>query len=115
MNPITLLGLAALVAAYAALACYLANCFYDIACEKGFYDRRYFWISFLLGIVGYLMVIALPDRKKEKMEQSPMVKPLSAVPQQVKPVGKRACPYCGNVLPGDVIQCKCGHKRQTMV
>lgn len=113
MNPITLLGIAAAVVAYAALASYLANCFYDIACEKGFYERRYFWIPFLLGLVGYLMVVALPDRKKEKTEQSHKVTPLVASHQVQKTVGKWTCPCCGNVLPGDVIQCKCGHKRQT--
>ena len=43
----------------------VANAFYDIACEKGFENRKYFWYSFLLSFVGYLMVIALPDRKKE--------------------------------------------------
>lgn len=115
MNPITLLGIAALVAAYAALACYLANCFYDIACEKGFHERRYFWVPFLLGLVGYLMVVALPDRKKEKTEQSHKVTPLAAPYPVQKAVGKWACPCCGNILPGDVIQCKCGHRRQTMV
>lgn len=114
MDTIMFLGIAALVAAAAAVASYLANCFYDIACEKGFVERRYFWIPFLLGIVGYIMVAALPDRRKEKPEQ-PTVKPLVVPHPAQKNVGKWACPYCGNVLPGDVIQCKCGHRRQTMV
>ena len=40
----------------------IADYFYEIACEKGFSERRFFWVPFLLGIVGYLMVTALPDR-----------------------------------------------------
>ena len=37
--------------------------FYVIAKEKGHDERKYLWISFFLGIIGYLLVIALPDRK----------------------------------------------------
>lgn len=47
---------------------FVAKEFYEIAYEKGFKDKRYFWYSFLLSAVGYAMVIALPDRsvRKEK-------------------------------------------------
>ena len=45
-----------------AINAYIAGCFADIAAEKGFEERKYFWIPFLFGIIGYLMVIALPDR-----------------------------------------------------
>lgn len=44
------------------LALYLADQFYEVAKEKGFTDRKYFWICFWLGAIGYLLVIALPDR-----------------------------------------------------
>ena len=46
------------------LAWYLANRFYEVAQEKGFTDRKYLWICFWLGAIGYLLVIALPDRGK---------------------------------------------------
>ena len=36
--------------------------FRDIAREKGYDEGKYFWWTFLLGLVGMLMVIALPDR-----------------------------------------------------
>lgn len=91
------------------LAWYLANCFYEIACEKGFEENKYFWIPFWLGIIGYLLVAALPDRKKA--EQPKSAKPLFAPAVTEKPVGKWACPDCGNVLPDDVVQCNCGYKR----
>lgn len=43
----------------------LSSYFYEIACEKGFEEKRYFWVPFLFGIVGFIMVAALPDRGME--------------------------------------------------
>lgn len=40
----------------------IANHFFEVAQMKGFRERKYLWICFLLGMVGYLLVIALPDR-----------------------------------------------------
>ena len=42
---------------------YLAKWFSQIAEEKGFFEKRYFWLTFFLGIAGMLMVVALPDRR----------------------------------------------------
>lgn len=105
-----ILGIAALGVGIA-IAWYIANCFYEIACMKGFYEKCYFWVPFLLGIVGYLLVVALPDRKNEKATPSKPAQPLFTPQGTQKPVGRWACPDCGNVLPGDVIQCKCGYRR----
>lgn len=41
---------------------YIAKQFYAAAQAKGYPDRKYLWICFWLGFVGYLLVIALPDR-----------------------------------------------------
>ena len=41
---------------------YIAEQFYEAAEAKGYHSRKYFWLSFLFGCVGYLLVIALPDR-----------------------------------------------------
>ena len=41
---------------------YVANQFYRVACEKGWDERKFYWLSFLLGAVGWLLVVALPDR-----------------------------------------------------
>ncbi len=41
---------------------YIANQFYDAAKAKGYNNRKYLWICFWLGVVGYLLVNALPDR-----------------------------------------------------
>lgn len=41
---------------------YLAKQFLAIAGEKGFHDKKYLWICFWLGLPGWIMVCALPDR-----------------------------------------------------
>ena len=46
------------------LAYFIGNEFKKIAEMKGHDGSRYFWWSFLLGPVGYCMVIALPDRSE---------------------------------------------------
>ncbi len=43
--------------------CFIAALeFAAIASEKGYDDAKYFWYPFLLGIIGMLIIIALPDR-----------------------------------------------------
>ena len=44
----------------------LANEFYDIASKKGFTESKYFWYSLLFGILGFMLVVALPDRCTQK-------------------------------------------------
>lgn len=41
--------------------------FYRAANAKGFYEKKYLWIPFWLGVVGYLLVIALPTKRVEIM------------------------------------------------
>ena len=48
----------------------IATQFYKIAKEKGHDSVTYYRFAFWLGIVGYLMVIALPDRKHEEQVSS---------------------------------------------
>lgn len=86
---------------------YLAGCFYDVACEKGFTERRYFWVPFWFGLIGYLLVIALPDRKKDTAARPPM-KPMSFSKAEG---GTWTCPDCGGTIPFDVIRCKCGYEK----
>lgn len=40
---------------------YIAKQFEEAAQKKGHAQKKYFWMCFLLGAVGYLLVIALPD------------------------------------------------------
>ncbi len=41
----------------------IATQFYEVAVMKGHSKKRYLWLSFFFGIIGYLLVVALPDRK----------------------------------------------------
>ena len=49
---------------------YIANQFYNNAVLKGHNERKYYWICFLLGLVGYLLVISLPDLLARPMRES---------------------------------------------
>ena len=44
---------------------FVAQEFEAIAVLKGYYGKPYFWWTFFLGIVGMLMVIALPNIKND--------------------------------------------------
>ncbi len=39
-----------------------ASAFDEIAVSKGYKQKSYFWYCFWLGLAGWLMVVALPDR-----------------------------------------------------
>ena len=41
---------------------YVAKQFEAVANAKGHYGKRYFHLCFWMGMMGYLLVIALPDR-----------------------------------------------------
>ncbi|MEG0638723.1 MAG: hypothetical protein RR824_01710 [Clostridia bacterium] len=48
----------------------IASEFANIAEEKGYESRRYWHFCFWLSIVGYLIVIALPDRKLAELSKA---------------------------------------------
>ena len=50
------------VVAALVISWFVAGEFFRIAEDKGYHERKYFWISFLLGFVGYLLIAAMPDR-----------------------------------------------------
>lgn len=43
----------------------IAKEFYGIAVAKGYNQRKYLWLPFFLGLIGFLLVVALPDRSKQ--------------------------------------------------
>lgn len=55
---------------------YVALQFERIAQMKGHYEKRYFWLSLFFTIVGYLLVIALPDRGQEQKRAEADVTPV---------------------------------------
>ena len=50
---------------YFGLAFFFAHEFYVVACDKGYNSSKYYWICFWFGIVGYLLVIALPTKPQQ--------------------------------------------------
>ena len=46
---------------------YIAEQFYAVAKMKGHTERKYLWIPFFLGIIGYLLVIALPVKNSAEL------------------------------------------------
>ena len=51
-----------IAAALIVLTYYISKWFFEAAEEKGYHDKKYFWICFWLGVVGWILVCALPDR-----------------------------------------------------
>lgn len=45
-----------------ALDFFVAKEFYLAAATKGWASKKYFFFAFFLTVIGYLMIIALPDR-----------------------------------------------------
>lgn len=52
---------------------FVAKEFERIAELKGHSEKQFFWCTFLLGIVGMLMVVALPDRSNTQPQQTVQV------------------------------------------
>lgn len=55
-----------LLALYVYLVIFIAKCFRDAAADKGYHSIRYFLIPLFFGVVGYILVAALPDRNQQK-------------------------------------------------
>ncbi|MBR6668805.1 MAG: hypothetical protein IKL25_10660 [Clostridia bacterium] len=120
-----------------AYAC--ANAFYEIARMKGHDDKRYFWWTFSIPLLGALMVTALPDRKqteripsivppadvnrgKSKVEvipTPPSVAPAADIPNATHVVTRHVtgkedeieCPICGKRQRANRTVCwECGAK-----
>ena len=45
------------------ISCCISSQFQKVAEDKGYAETKYFWLCFFFGIVGYLLVIALPNKK----------------------------------------------------
>lgn len=51
------------VALYFVINYFISKSFQDAAIEKGYNNEKYFWFCFFFNMAGYLLVVALPDRK----------------------------------------------------
>lgn len=47
---------------------FISRWFYEIAEDKGYHDRKYFWICFWFGVIGYLLVAAMPDHGNSRQD-----------------------------------------------
>ena len=72
-----------------AISFWVATLFKKAAADKGYDSPLYFWVSFLLGAVGWALVIALPD-KKLNAEQKEILKKLDKQIELVKNAPKAA-------------------------
>ena len=59
---------------------FIADEFYKIARDKGYTDKKYFWICFWLGFIGYVMVAAMPQKNKEIPIQNTPIDETKEVP-----------------------------------
>lgn len=85
---------------------FVAKEFDRIAAMKGHNDRRYFWWTFLFGIVGMLMVIALPDLRKESRQTD--VQPTPGPVRQPGPRVKSQQELDYAILKSGGWKCVCG-------
>ncbi|MBQ7767923.1 MAG: hypothetical protein IJ403_03460 [Oscillospiraceae bacterium] len=84
----------------------IAKKFSEIAEEKGHEGTEYFWYTFVFGVVGMLMVVALPDvytrKKATAKEQENNKKIVLAPTAPVVPADSHAthiwrCDGCGKM------------------
>ncbi len=43
--------------------------FADVARRKGYDSSKYFWLTLLFGWVGYILVLALPDKNASEQRE----------------------------------------------
>ena len=48
------------------IAWFAAKEFYKLAEDKGYHSKKYFWWAFLVPVVGYLLIVAMPDKGGEQ-------------------------------------------------
>lgn len=102
---------------------YLASMAADIAAAKGYWESKWKWICFFFGIIGYILVAAMPDlatreelRKNRQSngnsgnlgapsETETCSQSVSAVSVQHDVKGQWRCKECGSINSRDSIFC----------
>lgn len=79
--------------------------FSDIAEMKGHNGTKYFWFTFIFGVVGMLMVVALPTvtvnrENKTSVSHTPVgsADVLKKAASKAPSSPAKRCPYCGDVV-----------------
>lgn len=136
MEFLLVLGVLVMIALLIWLNHSISSEFYQVAVAKGHPEKKYYWYPFFLGVIGYLMIIALtkkdtqgaPAQKQEKRPASPSSRPVlqsnvrtaGSVSSSVDPgTGEPApqpAPKSAPVLPGpDEWLCTCGRINRNYV
>ena len=80
----------------------IAKKFEEIAEMKGHIGSTYFWYTFIFGLVGMLMVIALPVKTKEENHKVTTLPPQKDIFAKYKANSEtkevKRCPYCGDIV-----------------
>lgn len=88
----------------------IAREFYRAAEAKGFHSKKYLWIPFWLGLVGYLLVIALPTKRIEVSSNSEENQYTPKFQKQQPKNPMKVCPECGKEIPSESKSCPvCGY------
>ena len=84
---------------------FIAKKFEEIAEMKGHIGSTYFWYTFIFGVVGMLMVIALPVQTAGDNHKTvlPPAKDIWAKAQAnaANVQSTKRCPYCGDIVKLD--------------
>ena len=94
----------------------IASKFAEIAEMKGHEHDTYFWFTFIFGVIGMLMVIALPDMSNtmednaNKNADTQVMSPTNARASAPPVAGNWKC-TCGRVNASYVSTCACGRSK----
>lgn len=69
----------------------IAKEFYNVAQSKGYYNQKYLWIPFLIGLAGWLLIVALPTKEytdEEELKQKPKPKTEQETKQEVENINE---------------------------
>ena len=94
----------------------IAKKFEEIAEMKGHEGSTYFWFTFLFGLVGMLMVIALPNKNSASIKNFPTTyeapkrttPPVVAAPPVTTDSNKANAPVSAEIKDGEKVCPKCG-------
>ena len=94
---------------------FIAKEFYFIAQEKGYNNTKYLWLPFIFGLLGCLLVVALPDRGTVKKDGTSNAPNRTSNPISYTPLVKHKeddnkdviyCTYCNTPNPKNSKTCQ---------
>ena len=93
--------------------------FQNAAEEKGWMSKKYFWLCFFFGVIGYCLVAALPDRRacntREELAKTQPEESKKPNSPFVPGGDEWRCPECGRINKNYVSSCACGATKRFSV